>query len=748
MPIKTPTNAVNLTGAQTVAGVKTFSSFPVGPSSAPTTDYQLSNKKYVDDAAIAGGVGFGGFSSIVVGANAPTKIRDWASAAHGVYGDIVALADGTNDYFEINAAIAALTAARTWKETVKLIGDFDPNGSIALESMMVLDMSEASLLWDKSGDTLIEGLGTIGATDGVDMTHITASHKGDAILTVDEDIFAIGDYVQICDETVFNSLHRNGEIHRITAVSAGSITLDSSLWLDYTSTPKAKLVSTVHDFDIIGGQIIGASATQDVEMYVATFTYCADFAVRGMNINKVSDCGIWSLSSVAGDISNNNIWGEGRADAGYGVVVSGASNQVNVHHNRIRYCRHAISGGHYGWTSGTAGYYGAPLGCQFNNNLCVGGMIGQGATVIDMHDCNSWGCTFDFNTIIATEDVNYKGISSGAPQWSARGNIINTTGYAIADRANLVRFVTLNDNTILGLNGIALDSTALENVTIDGVDIPVALTKESAILLHTHVADSKAKVSNVIAREGLSGSYYIVSVDGFKSVDIQGNDLRKGHLAGLYVTGATRGQIAHNILANNGQGGHSTTGYQAGAYLVSCTGLVIDHNQPYDDQGAPTQKYGIQEGSGCDSNVITFNKGAGNTTALIYRTGASTIVSEDGGLTKTIEHHTADDTLTLGETGSIHTNLGEDGAQTITLPASAPAGTYFTFVVLVAAALNVAISAASKKFYANGTISTDDGGADLIITADDEGEAITLTADGNGNWIVSAMNGTWTVSQP
>uniref|UniRef100_A0A6M3JW60 Uncharacterized protein n=1 Tax=viral metagenome TaxID=1070528 RepID=A0A6M3JW60_9ZZZZ len=39
---------VNLAGAQTVAGVKTFSSFPVTPSSAPTTDYQVANKKYVD----------------------------------------------------------------------------------------------------------------------------------------------------------------------------------------------------------------------------------------------------------------------------------------------------------------------------------------------------------------------------------------------------------------------------------------------------------------------------------------------------------------------------------------------------------------------------------------------------------------------------------------------------------------------------------------------------------------------------
>lgn len=38
-------------GAQTVAGAKTFSSFPITPSSAPTADYEVANKKFVTDAA-------------------------------------------------------------------------------------------------------------------------------------------------------------------------------------------------------------------------------------------------------------------------------------------------------------------------------------------------------------------------------------------------------------------------------------------------------------------------------------------------------------------------------------------------------------------------------------------------------------------------------------------------------------------------------------------------------------------------
>lgn len=113
-----------------------------------------------------------------------------------------------------------------------------------------------------------------------------------------------------------------------------------------------------------------------------------------------------------------------------------------------------------------------------------------------------------------------------------------------------------------------------------------------------------------------------------------------------------------------------------------------------------------------------------------------------------VEAHTANYVLTLAQSGYILTNLGDDGAQTVTLPTSAPAGTFFTFALQVAQQINVKIHAAGGKFYHGGTISTDDGGADLIITADDEGEAITLMSDGAGGWFVTSVNGTWTVSQP
>jgi len=69
----TGTKVVRLTTDQTVAGIKTFTSFPVTPSSAPTTDYQVSNKKYVDDqvAAVGAAVPTGSIT-MYGGAAAPT----------------------------------------------------------------------------------------------------------------------------------------------------------------------------------------------------------------------------------------------------------------------------------------------------------------------------------------------------------------------------------------------------------------------------------------------------------------------------------------------------------------------------------------------------------------------------------------------------------------------------------------------------------------------------------------------------
>ena len=104
---------------------------------------------------------------------------------------------------------------------------------------------------------------------------------------------------------------------------------------------------------------------------------------------------------------------------------------------------------------------------------------------------------------------------------------------------------------------------------------------------------------------------------------------------------------------------------------------------------------------------------------------------------KAIEAHTANDTLVSAESGSVHTNLGASGTVTLTLPASAPQGTVFSFAVQAAYELRIDPGAATIR---------DDSGqtADKYKSADAIGECLALIADSNGDWVAIAKNGTWT----
>jgi len=108
-----------------------------------------------------------------------------------------------------------------------------------------------------------------------------------------------------------------------------------------------------------------------------------------------------------------------------------------------------------------------------------------------------------------------------------------------------------------------------------------------------------------------------------------------------------------------------------------------------------------------------------------------------GGIKKTIEAHTADDTLTVAESGSVHTNLGASATVTLTLPVSAPSGTTFTFAVQAAQQLRIDPGTAAIR---------DDSGqtADKYKSANTIGASLTVIAESASNWATIAKNGTWT----
>jgi hypothetical protein len=162
-------------------------------------------------------------------------------------------------------------------------------------------------------------------------------------------------------------------------------------------------------------------------------------------------------------------------------------------------------------------------------------------------------------------------------------------------------------------------------------------------------------------------------------------------------------------------------------YLNSAGNLVTDEYNNFPDMAATLHiRLAIVSTSAGDIDSITDCRGIHN---FMIPYGA-------GGIKKKIEAHTVDNALMVAESGSIHTNRGATRTVTVTLPASAPAGTVFSFAVQAASQLRVDPGTSAIR---------DDSGqtAGKYKYASAIGACLTLIADSNGDWVTIAKNGTW-----
>ena len=209
------------------------------------------------------------------------------------------------------------------------------------------------------------------------------------------------------------------------------------------------------------------------------------------------------------------------------------------------------------------------------------------------------------------------------------------------------------------------------------------------------------------------------------------NDLRAYDEGGLDI-GVKPGKfwLGTELMSYEGSSGNTLADDKQNIYIyLDSSGSLVtnEYNSFPDMTAAPHIRLAIVSTSGGDIESITDCR-AGHNIVMPY--GA-------GGVKKAIEAHTSDDTLTAAESGSVHSNLGATGTVTLTLPASAPAGTVFSFAVQTAYELRVDPG--------TGTIRDDSGQtAGKYKSADAIGECLSLVADSNGDWATIAENGTWT----
>jgi len=209
------------------------------------------------------------------------------------------------------------------------------------------------------------------------------------------------------------------------------------------------------------------------------------------------------------------------------------------------------------------------------------------------------------------------------------------------------------------------------------------------------------------------------------------NDLRVYDEGGLDI-GVKAGKFwrGTELVSYAGSSGNTLADDKANIYIYldSAGNLVTDEYTGFPDMSSTAHiRLAIVSTSGGDIDSITDCRAGHN---IVLPFGA-------GGIKKTIEAHTSDDTLTAAESGSIHTNLGATGIVTLTLPATASAGVVFTFAVQSAQQLRVDPGTAAIR---------DDSGqtAGKYKSASTIGASLTIIADANGDWATIAKNGTWT----
>lgn len=134
-----------------------------------------------------------------------------------------------------------------------------------------------------------------------------------------------------------------------------------------------------------------------------------------------------------------------------------------------------------------------------------------------------------------------------------------------------------------------------------------------------------------------------------------------------------------------------------------------------------------------------------STIALNGGSGVDVSQASDGTITvkgglKTVEAHTADDTLTAAESGTIHTTVGATGTVVLTLPVAA-VGMEFEFRVGAAFELRIDPNGTDKISLPSTGVP---GAAGKYLSADANGETVRLVCTKANEWSVFGYTGTWT----
>lgn len=517
--------------------------------------------------------------------------------------------DGTDDDVQIQAAITALPASGG--KIVLLEGNYYPTSSNTLVENLILDLTTAIIHWDTA-----EILFTLSGSIGVNSALTINASIGDCRLTVaDSSGFTAGDYIRVRSENVVGD-SRDGEIHKITVINAGganTVDINGSLWEDYliADTGKIEIINMKENVEIYDGTILGASPTQVGAYDVALFTFCSNINIHHTAVKDVARRCYIFYHCIDSIVSNNHIEGVAQSGYGYATGVSGACSNINIGNNHFIYNRHSFTGG--GLNGSTEN--GSPKHINFHDNTLENSQIPATACV-DLHECSARGISIQDNLI-----NGYGGLNIGAIDWTAMGNTIHVIETAMGDRGNSVKQVSLSNNIISACEtGVSLASTSLEEANISNLQISNLSYNAISISGGTDVTLNIDKLIIANGNSAVSDCVYIPA-NTVKYLNISNSFIHNCQRSALrLVTITGGGAITGNDFANNKQSATSALNRKCALYMSECDNFIITDNKLYDDQGTPTQGYGIGL-ENCDKTLLKDNMCYGNTIEDIYNSG-------------------------------------------------------------------------------------------------------------------------------
>lgn len=287
---------------------------------------------------------------------------------------------------------------------------------------------------------------------------------------------------------------------------------------------------------------------------------------------------------------------------------------------------------------------------------------------LSIHDCSFTGSNYWFAITLAYDTSDVK-ITNNYFYNNQKGGV----DVCKAEHVVISNNIFLNTPTNQDAGAIHLASANVgdvEDVTISGNVIEWTVNPSIphgyGICVATYI-NTVTVVSNVINGHEMTGYETGIYLHGATSagetfnVAIIGNVVKEMGGNGIIITYSKYVTALGNTILNCGQDTSKTNEQRSGIELASSSYCTVSGNVILDNQGTPTQTYGILETSVCDYNRISYNELYGNTIQPILKIGAHTKVAYNNGY---VTENSGTATIPASQT-SVTVNHGLAGIPTV-----------------------------------------------------------------------------------